>query len=232
VFFPLLQFKDSVNLTQINSKLTGMKFFPFLLLVPFISLSQTGSISVNAYWKYNDYVGNRADAGSKVLIFSSDTAQGPLEGICDMQGNFKQENLTPGWYLVAVVSKNTTAQADHHYAELSQLFVKDYLPVDFEKIDKVLFDSIAVYQEKYKAAYSGKKITMWNANKALKSMEKEKKVLINAMVRLIKKVPITARTLYLIAGIMDVTMKYSIQQIQVKAGQNTAAIFDFGITYL
>jgi hypothetical protein len=35
-----------------------------------------GTLTGNAYWKYNNYVGNKPDAGAEVTLYSLDTARG------------------------------------------------------------------------------------------------------------------------------------------------------------
>jgi hypothetical protein len=60
------------NTDQIN---LNMKIFTLiaLLLVVYCGRSQTGNISGNAFWKYNDYVGNKPDAASDVLLYRIDS---------------------------------------------------------------------------------------------------------------------------------------------------------------
>ena len=82
-----------------------------------------GSLAGNAYWKYNDYVGNKPDAGADVYLFSTDTSKSPLKTTSDVQGNFALNNLAPGKYLLVVSSKATNASSqDQVNAILSFLY--------------------------------------------------------------------------------------------------------------
>lgn len=75
-----------------------------------------GVVTGNAYWKYNNYVGNKADAGTEVSLFSLDTARGDLsfKATADVQGNYKIEKVPPGKYLLLVRSNNATDCPDAH----------------------------------------------------------------------------------------------------------------------
>ncbi len=69
-----------------------------------------GALTGNVYWKYNDYVGNKADAGAEITMYTIDTIRGNLkyESSADVQGNYKFEKVLPGSYFIIVCSKNAT----------------------------------------------------------------------------------------------------------------------------
>ncbi len=75
-----------------------------------------GTLTGNAYWKYNNFVGNKADAGAEITLYSIDTIRGNLkfEATADVQGNYKIEKILPGTYLLVVRSKNATDCPDRH----------------------------------------------------------------------------------------------------------------------
>jgi hypothetical protein len=118
-----------------------------------------GVMSGNAYWNYNEYIGNRADAGAEVRLFSLDHLDSRLvsSANADVQGNYKMEKLLPGWYFVIVSSKNVMGCPDSHLkkleiysSELNELFRFDMqtLKNQLDKFDTN--DSIAnskLYEE-------------------------------------------------------------------------------------
>ena len=69
----------------------------------------TGSLSGNLYWNYNDYVGNKPDAGAKIKIYSleNNTSDSLYSIITDINGNYKIENIAEGKYILIANSKNT-----------------------------------------------------------------------------------------------------------------------------
>lgn len=79
-----------------------------------------GSLTGNAYWKYNNYIGNKPDAGSTVTFYSLDTIRGDLkfEATADVQGNYKIERIPPGKYFLIVRSNNATDCPDSHLSRL------------------------------------------------------------------------------------------------------------------
>ena len=70
-----------------------------------------GEVTGNVYWKYNNYVGNKPDAGSKIWLYSIDTLRNKqiYDATCDVMGNFKLDKILSGFYLMIVKSENTTS---------------------------------------------------------------------------------------------------------------------------
>jgi hypothetical protein len=75
----------------------------------------------NAYWKYNNYVGNKADAGAGVILLSLDTIREnqKFDATADFQGNYKIERILPGRYFLIVRSKNATDCPERHLTNLA-----------------------------------------------------------------------------------------------------------------
>lgn len=71
------------------------------------SFAQTGAIKGNVYLKYNDYVGDRADAGTTVVLISKDDTTFRQETTADLHGDYSFSGLGTGKYLVILSSKNT-----------------------------------------------------------------------------------------------------------------------------
>jgi hypothetical protein len=121
------------------------------------------SLSGNVSWKYNDYVGNKADVGSEITLISMDTIRGVLkyESTADLQGNYKIENVLPGVYFLIIKSKNATDCPENHLSnlknysdDLGQLFGLNLLPFEkeidqvdqlHEQFTKILFADASAY---------------------------------------------------------------------------------------
>ena len=69
-----------------------------------------GILTGNVYWKYNDYVGNKADAGALITLYSLDSIRGNVKYVttADVDGDYKFEKVLPGKYFLIVCSANTT----------------------------------------------------------------------------------------------------------------------------
>jgi hypothetical protein len=111
-----------------------------------------GTLTGNAYWKYNNYVGNKADAGAEITLYSLDSIRGNLkfEATADVQGNYKLEKILPGSYLLIVRSKNATDCPDSHLRTL-RIYgskIKQLFGFDIEKY-KTQLDEINVLDSLY-----------------------------------------------------------------------------------
>jgi hypothetical protein len=111
-----------------------------------------GTLTGNAYWKYNNYVGNKADAGAEIILYSLDTIRGNLnfEATADVQGNYKIEKILPGSYLLIVRSKNATDCPDSHFRNL-RIYrdkIKQLFGFDIEKY-KTQIDEINILDSLY-----------------------------------------------------------------------------------
>ena len=70
--------------------------------------SEMGSLKGNVFWKYNNYVGNKPDAGASITLYSlSDTAYSET-ATCDVQGNYSIDSIPEGYYFAVIASKATT----------------------------------------------------------------------------------------------------------------------------
>ena len=93
-----------------------------------------GTLTGNVYWKYNDYVGNKADAGALITLYSLDSIRGNVkyETTADVDGDYKFEKVLPGRYFLIVRSANATASPTQQISsivifadEMKQLFAFD-----------------------------------------------------------------------------------------------------------
>lgn len=118
-----------------------------------------GILTGSVYWKYNNFIGNRADAGSRVILYSLDSIRNKLkyETEVDVQGSYKIEKVLAGKYFLVVNSKNTTDCPEIHLAKLEsysssikQLFgfdTKKYKTQlnEIHKLDSLYFKTLSEF---------------------------------------------------------------------------------------
>jgi hypothetical protein len=210
-------------------------YFSTLLLFCLHGQAQTGSISGNAYWHYNDYVGDKPDAGSDVYLFSADTSKAPINTQCDVQGNFKFEKVPPGNYLVMIISKNTTDDGTHNFIQFDSYHgaYKVFLGFSIEDA-KQAYDSVALADTAYYRAAS-RKYGVFGINKQLKDTEAKREIAAAQKRRVLN---IGAKKCSMVASypLIGLTMprlasKIYFAIIRVAADQNKTVIADFGITF-
>lgn len=125
-----------------------------------------GSLTGSAYWKYNNYVGNRPDAGAKVTLYPLDSIRVGVkyEATVNVQGNYQIEKILPGKYLAIVRSENATDCPEDHLQrfqiyskKLFQLFQFDLdkFKVQTEEIDKLQTEYLNVLMDKNDKKYGG-----------------------------------------------------------------------------
>ena len=90
-----------------------------LVMVPCLCFSQTGKISGNAFYKYNDFVGNRPDAGCTAYLFLNNTFIEKTKS--DVSGNFYFDGLKTGSYDLIIVSNATNASYQESFNKTSMI---------------------------------------------------------------------------------------------------------------
>jgi hypothetical protein len=83
-----------------------------ILIFSIISCSKpSGSLSGNVYWKYNDIIGNKPDAGTTIKLYDKENKliNSNYSVTTDIDGNYKIDNIKSGLYLMIANSKNTTS---------------------------------------------------------------------------------------------------------------------------
>ncbi len=95
----------------------------FLIIVALIialtsCTKKPGVLTGNVYWKFNDYVGNKPDAGCKVRLYSITNKEIIHETTTDVLGNFKIEEIIPGNYFLIIQSNNTNDSPSEHLSNL------------------------------------------------------------------------------------------------------------------
>ncbi len=125
-----------------------------------------GVLTGNAYWKYNNYVGNRPDAGTKVTLYPLDSIRSGVkyEATADVQGNYRIEKILPGKYLAIVRSENATDCPEDHLQRfqiysnrIKQLFQFDLdkYKSEIQEIDKLQNEYYEVLMDDDDKKYGG-----------------------------------------------------------------------------
>jgi len=188
----------------------------------------------NVYWKYNDYVGNKPDAGSKVYLYQNKKDATVLEATADVQGNFKFDKVETGEYLLIVVSKNTTNSPEDHVRELqnSSYYLKDFFDFDLSSVlpekqrEVKLRDSIIWnMRRKNNEENSGNKFL-----KQLDIIRKKEDTLKDVSAEIIKALPIALSMKFV--TLTPYGNKFEIKRVTIEKDKVTNEVIDFGITYL
>lgn len=214
-----------------------MKYLRLLLLFIIIvesAIAQPGSVSGNVYWKYNDYVGNKADAGSDIKLISLINPTTSYKSKCDLQGNYKIEDVTPGRYLLIIKSFNTK-QNPARYMRLFSIY-KQQLDTAFGtnvsnfRIDiQSEIDSIYKRQMDLVQDYA-KKMSVWNSSKYLKQNAKIEKALHGKIKSWFEVMPDNLKEKLNTYYYIHESFYYQI--IEIQPNKNETVVTDFGITYL
>lgn len=211
-----------------------IRLFIFSFALALISCKpDIGSLTGNAYWKYNNYVGNKPDAGSTAFLFSQDTSKEVLETTCDIQGNFKFDKVTTGDYMLVIKSKNTTTNASDQLEEMFAVETDKYFNFSIKQIDSSLFNqAISAYFESQKKdisappSYNYKEILAYNDS--ARYLRKQATKLADS---LLDKIPKDNRLMREIILLGTMSNKVKFKKVTIKKNETANEVFDFGITY-
>lgn len=184
-----------------------------------------GNLEGNAFWKYNDYVGNKPDAGAHVSLINLDSLNNRLtfNTEADINGNFQINDIPPGCYLLAVQSNNVTENKESiydlfeiYFPELNWAFgfdIHDNLPVikDIKQVDSL------INVEHYKGNYFSKNI------EKLKNLKDQK---INEYFQVLMNKKYFNLNLY-----STFPNKIRLKMFWIESKKTDKEIIDFGITY-
>jgi hypothetical protein len=192
-----------------------------------------GHLTGNVFWKYNNYLGNKPDAGSSITLYALDTLRKEIkyEATSDVMGNFKFEKVLPGNYLLIVKSYNTRNSPNNH---LDELLINGYNLSDIFGYN--IHKSNIVQLKEYKKLDSLYKYTLLSNDneyggftkryETYRKFEKQKMELAD---KIIEKFPYDFKTklgLY-----TSYSNKLKISSIKIDEGKFTNEVIDFGITY-
>jgi predicted molibdopterin-dependent oxidoreductase YjgC len=193
--------------------------------------AQTGSITGNVYWKYNDYVGNKADAGSEITAILLSNPETKYNATCDLQGNYKIEGLNSGRYFLIIKSRNTK-QHPVTYSRLFEVYKRQLDTVlkikasDFRKDLQFQIDSLYKAQIELVYKYGKNEIKM---GKYMKENGKIDNLLMKKTKEWFDDMPQEMKLK--IDAFSNLHESFHYQIIELASGKNETVITDFGITY-
>ena len=190
-----------------------------------------GTITGNAYWKYNNYVGNKPDAGAEITLYSLDTIRKGLkfEANSDVQGNYNIEKIPPGEYFLIVRSKNATDCPESHLSNLriNAFYINQLFSFNINKYKEQMTE-INVLDSLASAALLSDEKGYGTASKKLDNYYKYQEQSRNKANELIKSLPEEfTRKIKLYTGYSNA---FDFEVIQIDENKSYNIITDFGIT--
>lgn len=204
-----------------------------LLLVSILTscTKKPGTLTGNVYWKYNDYVGNKPDASSKVNLYSIKDKNINFETSTDVAGNYKIEEIPPGKYLLVIRSGNTTDSPKDHLNNLSShaIDIKTVFGFDIQTLKKEIKEIDNLEQQYQDVLVSEDKGTYESLTRKIDKYEKIKKEFENKSSNLISKFPSDFKSKIDLYSGYDKSLHFA--NIEIKEQKTTNENVDFGITY-
>lgn len=212
-----------------------MKYLlPILVIILFSCNSKSGktihygSLEGNVYWKYNEFVGNRGDAGSGVDLYGHTDTSLHYFTKADVGGDYRFDSIPEGYYLLIVRSRNTTNDPHGHLMSL-QYYLKD-----LERIcDTVVtqnIDSALQRSNYYYKRYQDALLYIENPSKSLRESGKYKDSMNSVAKRFLEDLPFDIQ---IASGIYhSLANKVELKRVSVVRNKTERVITDFGITYL
>lgn len=190
-----------------------------------------GSLTGNSYWKYNNYVGNKPDAGAEATLYSLDTIRGDLkfDATADVQGNYKMDRIPPGKYFLIVRSNNATDCPDSHLSNLRiySSYLKQLFGFDLDKYSEQMKE-ISTLDSLASSALTTNDKGYGSASRALDGYYKYKEQSSDKANEMFKSFPVDfTRKIKLYTGYSNA---YDFETIYIEEGKSTNQITDFGIT--
>jgi len=200
-----------------------MKLLLFTLyIIPVFLFGQTKSISGNVFYKYNEFVGSRPDAGASIILLKQDDVRFSEETIADVDGNYKFDGLLEGRYLAIVKSKNTNVSEQMGFTRLDiyKDIIAYYIPEFPSLFSGPLYDSVMIAKNELKEYVSSKKY------KTKKYYEMDL-TLTKTIYRFFSKIPIAIHNRL---GLIMPTHKLVFEVVTLNESDKKI-VTDFGITY-
>jgi hypothetical protein len=192
-----------------------------------------GQLTGNVYWKYNNYVGNKPDAGSFVELYSIDTLRKDVryETTCDVMGNFKLDKVITGWYLMIVHSENTTSSPNDQLQSL--LYYSHHLSqlwgYDIYKSNESDLRQYRILDSLYSRAIVANEKDYGSLSKKIDAYRKIEKQKIDVAGNIINKFPKEFCSKIGLYGLYS--KKINITTVKINEGKTANEVVDFGITY-
>lgn len=214
-------------------------FFFVSLFYSLQVLGQTATLSGNVFWKYNNFVGNRADAGSSVFINSLDD-KFHEHTQTDLKGDFSFNNIPLGKVLIIVASN----AVHKNPAENVQLLLNNRQALesanlfDFSAVENEIetFRSRLEEFELKEKIYNEKRFKFSGSGKAIKEYNKANKALLEISTKLITELVDASHkkrnenVLYL--PVISAYTGLYIELVDLRKEGDVKIVVDFGITYI
>lgn len=235
LFYGITHFYSITNSENVDVKMTVSfylnKKFKVLKTYPKSLNGDYGTMTGNVFWKYNDFVGNRADTGAEVVIYSLNTIRRGLkyEAKVDLQGKYKFDKVLSGNYFLIVRSKNTNDCPEKliEKLEIYSSEIKNIFGFDLFKYKKQL-DEISKLKKLYLDVLIDEDSSKYGglSNQIIKYTNLENEVR-DKSIKLIENLPEDFKdkiNLYSSYG-----NSYDFSIIEINEYNNTDEISDFGI---
>lgn len=180
----------------------------------------------NIYWKYNNFVGNKPDAGSEIKLFSLADSTITYSTTADVRGDYRIDSIPTGYYLVAIKSDNTKTDGIECFNNLDRH--KSYIDTVFKtNISEVL----GKYSEKIKKfeELARKGLVDNKGGKALDLYDKYNDSARHYADLAIDSIPAIIKQEFIIIGTGG--SKINFKTVNIQKGKAENIVTDFGITY-
>jgi len=192
-----------------------------------------GQLTGNVYWKYNNYVGNKPDAGSAISLYSIDTLRKGVkyETACDVMGNFKLDKVITGWYLIIVHSENTTSSPDDQLRNLLNYsyYLSQLWDYNIEKSNENDLNQYRTLDSLYSDALLSDEKKYGSLSNKMDTYRKIEKQKMDLAENILKKFPKGFASKIGLHG--PFSNKVHLTTVKINEGKTTNEVIDFGITY-
>lgn len=202
-----------------------------LLILSFASIhteAQKGIISGNIFWKYNDFVGNKPDAGSTIYLYKKDSSTVYRKTQTDVMGNFSF-TVDPGQYVIYAFSAETRSDAFSYFVSLRY----------DQYVEKNLGFNISQIQPEFNIVDS-----LWNTylqkGQVVSENQRQERKKRADLVNIRQQYELAAMKLLLQIRCLNrdiqkeftkpIRQKFKIEYVNVKPEETSTVIINFGIT--
>lgn len=208
------------------------RLLPLVLFISSFANAQTGSLSGNVFWKYNDYVGNKADAGSEVHLILLSNPVSTYKSTCDLQGNYKIDGVLPGRYFLIIKSKNTK-QDPIMYSRLFDVYKHQLDSILGINISDFRTDIQSQIDSLYKQQLELVKKMGRNEIKLNKYLKEDAKIKKDMLTKIEEWFNVMSTEYKLkLDTYSSIHESFHYQIVDVQANKNEAIVTDFGTTYM
>lgn len=195
----------------------------WIFLIGSSAFAQTGSIEGSAFFKYNDLIGNRPDAGSSVRLFYDGSILHPQILTTDINGQYQFKSLTSGKYILIVKSKETNRDP---YLSFTQLVTHS------DKLQPLLEISVKDFRidlqneiERLKAEWSS---LLLERRPNTKKIKEKRMAVINKIFDFYELLP---REALIMMGINTPTDNLDIHELEITDESHKKIPTAFGVSY-